>query len=109
MRPPRRPAPTRPHGGSAVPIIAAEREPPCPHFGRCGGCALQHLGNEAYENWKLDRLREALRRHRLDDTPALPLVRIGPGTRRRAEFAISRAGGAVSIGFHARQIGRAHV
>ena len=39
----------------------------------------------------------------IDDTPALPLVRIGPGTRRRAEFAISRAGGAVSIGFHARQ------
>lgn len=27
-------------------------EPICPHFGSCGGCALQHLEEGAYLGWK---------------------------------------------------------
>lgn len=38
-------------------------EPRCPHFGLCGGCALQHLGPEAQLEGKtrpvLERLRQA--------------------------------------------------
>src|SRR5580700_11395841 len=42
---------------------AAERvEPPCPHFGRCGGCHYQHAPYEFQLARKVDILREQLRR-----------------------------------------------
>jgi 23S rRNA (uracil1939-C5)-methyltransferase len=34
---------------------------PCPHFGACGGCAVQTLGKPAYETWKRGLVVEALR------------------------------------------------
>ena len=38
----------------------ARREPPCAHFGRCGGCALQHVDDGLYAGWKRGRVVEAL-------------------------------------------------
>src|SRR5262245_13291890 len=35
-------------------------EPPCPHFGTCGGCALQHWAHGPYLAWKLERLTTTL-------------------------------------------------
>ena len=40
--------------------------PICPHFGICGGCALQHLEEGAYLAWKRDQVRAALQSRRLD-------------------------------------------
>ena len=37
-------------------------DPPCPHFGACGGCALQHWQMGAYLAWKTELLRHALLR-----------------------------------------------
>lgn len=37
-------------------------EPVCPAFGRCGGCALQHMQYETELNFKLGRLNDALQR-----------------------------------------------
>lgn len=31
---------------------ANRAEPPCPFFGPCGGCTLQHLEDSAYAAWK---------------------------------------------------------
>jgi len=56
--------------------------PPCPHFGTCGGCALQHWAHEPYLAWKLERLRGTLARERLE-TDFLPAFATEPGTRRR--------------------------
>lgn len=35
--------------------------PFCPHFGSCGGCALQHLSLDGQHAYKMDLIKEALR------------------------------------------------
>src|SRR5690242_18068812 len=42
---------------------APERiSPPCPYFGRCGGCHYQHLDVQHQVTWKVEILRDTLRR-----------------------------------------------
>jgi len=79
--------------------------PPCPHFGRCGGCALQHLTDEAYVAWKIGRLVHALARVGIEDHVTAPPARTPPGSRRRATFAAARpiAGRAAIAGFNIRE------
>lgn len=36
--------------------------PPCPYFGRCGGCHYQHMRIENQVRWKSEIVRETLRR-----------------------------------------------
>ena len=77
-------------------------EPPCRHFGACGGCALQHLDVGFYAEWKTGLLRTALARRGLSDGAVEPLLPGRPGTRRRADFTALRRGEGVVIGFNAR-------
>ena len=78
------------------------REPPCPHFGSCGGCSLQHLAPAAYGAWKMDMLRGLLARNGLDDATVEPLHFSPPGSRRRATFAIRRRREDAIVGFNER-------
>ena len=87
------------HGPGRVPA-------PCPRYGECGGCDLQHVDDAIYGAWKADRLRLALARRGFEDPPLRPLVRIPGGTRRRASFAVERVGQSVRVGFHARESSR---
>src|SRR6516165_9504951 len=48
-------------------------EPPCAHFGRCGGCAIQHLAPASYRALKLSALFNALKRVGIDPDPVRPL------------------------------------
>ncbi len=82
----------------AVVTPGARQEPPCPHFGRCGGCSLQHLADDAYAAAKQDFVREALAHRGLDPGIVEPPVRVPPATRRRARLAMTRA----ATGFHQR-------
>ena len=56
--------------------------PPCPHFGACGGCALQHWDHAPYLAWKVERLRGTLARQHIETEILAPFA-AGPGTRRR--------------------------
>lgn len=54
---------------------AAERvTPPCPVFGRCGGCQLQHMAYPAQLAWKTARVRQALAAADLAAAPVLPAI-----------------------------------
>ena len=53
------------------------REPPCPHFERCGGCDLQHLDEGTQLKAKAEAVRETLRR--VGGVERLPKVTVIPG------------------------------
>ncbi len=76
--------------------------PPCPHFGPCGGCSLQHWADGAYAAWKSGLLRAALIRAGFADAVVAPLVRTPPGARRRMELAAKRLPSGVALGLHVR-------
>jgi 23S rRNA (uracil1939-C5)-methyltransferase len=68
-----------------VEVLAASPErvaPPCPHFGACGGCALQHWDHAPYLAWKVERLRGTLARQHIETEILAPFA-AAPGTRRR--------------------------
>ena len=81
----------------------ARREPPCAHFGRCGGCALQHVDDGLYAEWKRGRVVEALRQQGLGEAPVGPLVRTPAGSRRRITLAARVGKGGAVLGFHAHE------
>jgi 23S rRNA (uracil1939-C5)-methyltransferase len=94
-------------GHSAVPLEriggdVARAEPPCPYFGACGGCRLQHLPPETYAAFKRGRIVAALARRGLADVPVEP-VRVAPlRSRRRLRLAIVQERGAVRLGYRRR-------
>jgi 23S rRNA (uracil1939-C5)-methyltransferase len=79
-------------------------DPPCPHFGRCGGCQWLHVRDEAQRHWKAEILRDQLARlGGLRDVPIAPLARPtgGLGYRTRAQLQVREAEGWTQFGFFA--------
>jgi 23S rRNA (uracil1939-C5)-methyltransferase len=79
-------------------------EPPCPYFGRCGGCRLQQIAYPAQLAFKERQVRECLTR--LGGLPPFELRPIvaAPevfGYRNKMEFTVAGAGPA--IGLHAAE------
>jgi 23S rRNA (uracil1939-C5)-methyltransferase len=76
----------------------------CPHFGTCGGCALQHWAAPHYRDWKRGLVVEALGEAAFAAADALvdPLIDAHGEGRRRAVFHAWRRGSDVlEVGFAA--------
>ncbi|MBT8473562.1 MAG: methyltransferase [Marinicaulis sp.] len=78
------------------------REPPCKHCGQCGGCALQHVSEDFYKNWKAERVAEAIIREGFSAGIVRPVIFCAAASRRRALFAVRKKQGNVILGFHER-------
>lgn len=84
---------------------SAERIAPiCPHFGICGGCAVQHWQTERYRAWKRDLVVSALSQAGID-APVADLIDAHGDGRRRAVFHARGPRDILKVGFSAA---RAH-
>ena len=94
--------------GQLLKVLASSPErikPACPHFGTCGGCALQHFHEEAAARWKTGQVAAALRAQRLE-APVHPVIGFAGEGRRRAVLKARRTRKSVLLGFHGRRSGQ---
>jgi 23S rRNA (uracil1939-C5)-methyltransferase len=78
---------------------SAERQAPvCGHFGRCGGCQLQHWREAPYLAWKRDLVVKALARRGVE-AEVLAVVPAWGAGRRRAAFHAERTRRGAALGF----------
>ncbi|WP_252393502.1 23S rRNA (uracil(1939)-C(5))-methyltransferase RlmD [Hydrogenibacillus sp. N12] len=90
-------------------IVRASPErvaPPCPVYGRCGGCQLQPMTYAAQLAFKENAVRDALRRlGGFIDPPVLPIIGMREPWRYRnkAQLAVRRFGRRTEMGYYARK------
>jgi 23S rRNA (uracil1939-C5)-methyltransferase len=67
---------------------------PCPVFGECGGCQLQHMAYPAQLAWKTERVRQMLEAAGFEDAPVLPAIGSEPPWhyRNHMRFSVNREG-----------------
>lgn len=77
-------------------------KPPCPHYGVCGSCQLQHLNDETYRQFKRNKILSPLRFEGFPNPEPMvqdPIV-LPPGLRRRANFNFRCLAHGVELGYH---------
>lgn len=89
-------------GPELVAPAPERRPPPCPHYGACGGCVLQHASDAFVADWKRGTIARALAARGLD-APVGQTLTSPPASRRRAVLSGRREEGGVLVGFHARR------
>ena len=94
--------------GEATRILqpsSLRREPPCPVFGRCGGCQWQHLPYAGQREWKERIFADIL--HRQAKVPAASVLPLHPAPaewnyRSRVQFKCRQTEQGLVIGFYRR-------
>ena len=86
----------------AVTAASPERVPPfCPHFGVCGGCAIQHWQADPYRAWKRNIVVDTLRQAKLECEVAPLIDAHGAGRRRITVHARLGTHDVLKVGFAA--------
>ncbi len=70
----------------------------CAHFGKCGGCLLQHWSHASYVQWKRQLVADALSRKGLPGIEIAPLLDAHGAGRRRVTLTV--AGGKAGFSAH---------
>lgn len=73
----------------------------CPHFGVCGGCAIQHWTEDRYRDWKRALVAEALQSARIETTVDGLIDAHGNGRRRAVFHARRSTHDVLEVGFAA--------
>lgn len=78
-------------------------EPPCPVFGVCGGCQIQHISYEGQLQAKTDIVREAFNRYAgIDQLKLKPILGMDHpwGYRNKAQLQVERRNGEIIAGLY---------
>jgi 23S rRNA (uracil1939-C5)-methyltransferase len=92
-------------GGGRAEVLEVLRASPerqdaaCRHFGRCGGCQLQHWQDGPYIAWKRQQVVEALAKRGFGGAQVEPTIPAWGEGRRRAALHAARQHNQVRIGF----------
>ena len=88
----------------AILVASPDRvTPPCPHFGVCGGCALQHWEHATYLAWKVERLRKTLGLQHIETEILAPFAAPPASRRRLALHARPGKRGEARLGYKTRK------
>jgi 23S rRNA (uracil1939-C5)-methyltransferase len=91
-------------GGTPELLVASPERttPPCPHFGSCGGCALQHGTDRFVADWKAGTIARAHAARGIE-APMRATLTSPAGSRRRAVLAGRRTRKGAVVGFFGRR------
>jgi 23S rRNA (uracil1939-C5)-methyltransferase len=74
--------------------------PICKHFTTCGGCSLQHVAPQYYNDWIVARVETALSHQGITDANILPPMISPTNSRRRLALKAFHNGRSVILGFN---------
>jgi 23S rRNA (uracil1939-C5)-methyltransferase len=98
------PSPGHPDRRALAHVVTASPqriEPFCPHFGTCGGCAIQHWQRDAYRTWKRQLVIDTLHHAGIDCEVTELIDAHGTGRRRMTLHARQSSQDVLRVGFAA--------
>lgn len=72
-------------------------EPPCTYFSKCGGCQLQHMSDDYYHDFKINKVNQ------LVDYKCVDFIKVPAQSRQRVTFKAKRHAKKIELGYFKRQ------